>query len=57
MHFLKNRATHHEPSHYRDLKRDRADMTDVLPWTNNETSQWATVLDAAWTGERASTRW
>lgn len=53
LHFVRNRAAHHEPIHQRDLHRDRSDAIELLGWINPVAAEWATevaslpaVLDA-----------
>ncbi|MCL9666266.1 hypothetical protein L2091_13625 [Curtobacterium albidum] len=53
LHFVRNRAAHHEPIHHRDLRRDLQDALDLLGWVHPAAAEWAAdvtslgaVLDA-----------
>ncbi|WP_058750513.1 hypothetical protein [Curtobacterium oceanosedimentum] len=53
LHFVRNRAAHHEPIHQRDLRRDLDAALDLLGWIHPAASEWAAdvtslnaVLDA-----------
>lgn len=53
LHFVRNRAAHHEPIHARDLERDHDYAIELLSWMSPIAAEWAadvtslrTVLDA-----------
>jgi len=53
LHFVRNRAAHHEPIHQRDLHRDLDSALDLLGWIHPVAAEWAAdvtslraVLDA-----------
>ncbi|AIV39151.1 MULTISPECIES: hypothetical protein [unclassified Curtobacterium] len=53
LHFVRNRAAHHEPIHQRDLHRDLDDALELLGWIHPAAAEWAAdvtslsaVLDA-----------
>lgn len=53
LHFVRNRAAHHEPIHQRDLRRDLDAALDLLGWVHPVAAEWAAdvtslsaVLDA-----------
>ncbi|PZF55314.1 hypothetical protein DEJ23_12565 [Curtobacterium sp. MCSS17_008] len=53
LHFVRNRAAHHEPIHQRDLRRDLDAALDLLGWIHPVAAEWAAdvtslsaVLDA-----------
>jgi hypothetical protein len=41
LHFVRNRAAHHEPLHQRDLHRDLQDALDLLGWIHPVAAEWA----------------
>lgn len=41
LHFVRNRAAHHEPIHSRDLARDFARAIELLGWVSSDAEQWA----------------
>ncbi|PYY38002.1 hypothetical protein DEJ16_06705 [Curtobacterium sp. MCJR17_055] len=53
LHFVRNRAAHHEPIHQRDLRRDHDYAIELLRWVSPIAAEWASattslpaVLDA-----------
>ena len=53
LHFVRNRAAHHEPIHQRDLRRDHDYALELLGWIHPSAASWAAsvvslpgVLDA-----------
>jgi len=53
LHFVRNRAAHHEPIHQRDLRRDHDYAIELLGWIHPSAAAWAAsvaslpaVLDA-----------
>jgi hypothetical protein len=53
LHFVRNRAAHHEPIHQRDLRRDLDAALELLGWIHPVAAEWAAdttslraVLDA-----------
>lgn len=53
LHFVRNRVSHHEPIHRRDLARDECDALDVIRWVSRAVGPWveahadvSRVLDA-----------
>ncbi len=43
LHFLRNRIAHHEPIHRRDLKRDRAQLLELVQWICPHCHAWVTT--------------
>jgi hypothetical protein len=41
LHFVRNRAAHHEPIHTRDLERDHAFALELLGWISPHAALWA----------------
>ncbi|WP_267419460.1 MULTISPECIES: hypothetical protein [unclassified Curtobacterium] len=41
LHFVRNRAAHHEPIHERDLRRDHDDAIELLGWIHPAAAEWA----------------
>lgn len=41
LHFVRNRAAHHEPIHARDLSRDHELAIELLQWVSPEAGTWA----------------
>ncbi|MCY1693682.1 hypothetical protein [Curtobacterium sp. SL109] len=41
LHFVRNRAAHHEPVHERDLGRDHHDAIELLGWIHPAAAGWA----------------
>jgi len=41
LHFLRNRAAHHEPIHQRDLRRDHDYAIELLGWISPVAAEWA----------------
>lgn len=41
LHFVRNRAAHHEPIHARDLSRDHELAIELLRWVSPEAGTWA----------------
>jgi hypothetical protein len=46
LHFVRNRAAHHEPIHQRDLRRDHDDAIELLGWIHPSAASWATSVAA-----------
>ena len=43
VHFVRNRAAHHEPVHRRDLTRDLAAAVDLSAWLSPDAAAWVTA--------------
>lgn len=43
IHFVRNRAAHHEPIHRRDLGRDLAAAVDLSGWISPDAAAWVTA--------------
>ncbi|PYY47828.1 hypothetical protein DEJ03_03865 [Curtobacterium sp. MCLR17_043] len=41
LHFVRNRAAHHEPTHGRDLRRDHDYAIELLGWIHPGAAAWA----------------
>ena len=41
LHYVRNRAAHHEPIHERDLRRDHAYAVELLGWIHPSAARWA----------------
>jgi hypothetical protein len=46
LHFVRNRAAHHEPIHARDLQRDHDYAVELLGWIHPTAAEWATDVTA-----------
>lgn len=42
LHFVRNRAAHHEPIHRRDLGRDLAAAVELSAWISPDAAAWVT---------------
>lgn len=44
LHFVRNRAAHHEPIHNRDLRRDHLLALELLGWVSPPAANWANAV-------------